>query len=82
MQILHTPLSLLQDLADEREDEEGEDRTPDERVDDHDQPPDDTVGGRAERAGDGIAGLAEEAALEDQEQDEMHHAQRHIGEQE
>lgn len=75
-------LGLLQDLADEREDEEREDCAPDEGVDDHDHPPDDAVGGRAECAGDGIAGLAEEAALEDQEQNEMHHAQRHIGEQE
>ena len=71
-------LFLLDHLADEREDEERENRAPDERVEDHERPPEDTVGGGAEGVGNGVAGLAEEAALEDQEQDEMHHAERDV----
>ncbi len=71
-------LRLLDDFAEEREDEEREDRAPDEGVEDHERPPEDTVGGGAESVGDGVAGLAEEAALEDQEQDEMHHAERDV----
>ena len=75
-------LLLLDDFAEEGEDEEREDGAPDERVENHERPPDDTVGGGAESVGDGVAGLAEETALEDQEQDEMHHAERDIREQE
>ena len=69
---------LLDHLADEREDEERENRTPDKGVEDHQPPPEDTFGGGAESVGNGVAGLSEEAALEDQEQDEMHHAERNV----
>ena len=71
-------LLLLDHVADEREDEERENRAPDEGVEDHERPPEDTFGGSAESVGNGVAGLAEEAALEDQEQDEMHHAERDV----
>ena len=71
-------LFLLDHLADEREDEEREDCAPDERVEDHERPPEDTARRGAESVGNGVAGLAEEAALEDQEQDEMHHAERDV----
>ena len=71
-------LLLLEDFAEEGEDEEGEDGAPDEGVEDHERPPEDTLGGGAESVGDGVAGLAEEAALEDQEQNEMHHAERDV----
>ena len=71
-------LLLLDHFADEREDEEREDCAPDEGVEDHERPPEDTLRGGAESVGNGVAGLAEEAALEDQEQDEMHHAERAV----
>ena len=71
----------LQHLADERKDEEREDRAPDEGVDDHDRPPEDAAGGCAEGAGDDVARLAKEAP-KDHEQHEMQHAQWHIGKQE
>ena len=71
----------LQDLANEREDEEREDCAPYERVDDHDYPPENAAGGCAEGIGDDVAWLTKES-LEEQEQNEMHHAQRYIGEQE
>ena len=71
-------LFLLDHLADEREDEERENRAPNEGVEDHERPPEDTARRGAESVGDGVAGLAEEAALEDQEQDEMHHAERDV----
>lgn len=74
-------IGLLEELADQREDEEREDRTPDEGVDDHQRPPQDAAGGNPERAGDSVAGLAEEA-LENQEADEVDDAQRNVGEQE
>ena len=71
-------LLLLDHFADEREDEEREDCTPDKGVEDHERPPEDTARRGAESVGNGVAGLAEEAALEDQEQDEMHHAERDV----
>jgi len=71
-------LLLLDDFAEEGEDEEGEDGTPDEGVEDHERPPDDTVGGGAEGVGDGVAGLAEEAALEEQEEDKVDDAERNV----
>ena len=69
---------LLDDFAEEGEDEEGEDGTPDERVEDHERPPEDTIGGGAEGVGNGVAGLAEEAALEEQEEDEVDDAERNV----
>ena len=73
---------LLDHLADEREDEERENRTPDEGVEDHERPPEDTARRGAESVGNGVAGLAEEAALEDQEQDEVDDAKRDVSEEE
>ena len=69
---------LREHFAEEGEDEEGEDGTPDERVEDHERPPEHPARGCAECVGNGVAGLSEEAALEDQEQDEMHHAERDV----
>ena len=71
-------LLLLDDFAEEGEDEEGEDGAPDERVEDHERPPEDTVGGGAESVGDGVAGLAEEAALEEQEENKGNDAERNV----
>ena len=71
----------LQDLADERKDEEREYRAPDEGVDDHQPPPENASGRRAKGVGDDVARLPKEA-LEYQETDEMYHAQRNIGKQE
>ena len=71
-------LFLLDHLADEREDEEREDRTPDERVEDHQHPPEDTFGGSAESVCHRVAGLAEEAALEEQEEDKVDDAERNV----
>lgn len=73
-------LLLLDHFADEREDEEREDCAPDEGVEDHERPPEDTARRGAESVGNGVAGLAEEAALEDQEQDEVDDAKRDIRE--
>ncbi len=70
---------LLYDLPDEREHEEREHRAPDKGVEDHDHPPDGAAARRAEGVGHDESRLAEEA-LEDEEQDEVQHAQRHIGE--
>lgn len=72
---------LLENFADEREDEERNDCAPDEGVEDHDGPPDYAATGSAEGIGDNVAWLAEEAA-DDDEQHKMQDAQRHIGEQE
>ena len=69
---------LLDHLADEREDEERENRAPDERVEDHQHPPEDTFGGSAESVCHRVAGLAEEAALEEQEEDEVDDAERDV----
>lgn len=69
---------LLNDFAEEGEDEEREDGAPDERVEDHESPPEDTVGGGAESVGNGVAGLAEEAALEEQEEDKVDDAERDV----
>ena len=71
-------LLLLDDFAEEGEDEEGEDGTPDERVEDHERPPEDSFGGGAEGVGNGVAGLAEEAALEEQEEDKVDDAERNV----
>ena len=73
---------LLDDFAEEGEDEEREDGAPDERVEDHERPPEDTVGGGSEGVGNGVAGLAEEAALEEQEEDKVDDAERNVCEQE
>lgn len=76
-------MPLLQDLADEGEDEEGEDGAPKEGVDDHHDPPEEAAVGGAEGVGDGVARLPEELrALEDQEADEVNDTQRNIREQE
>ena len=75
-------LPLLDDFAEEGEDEEREDGAPDEGVEDHERPPEDTLGGGAESVGDGVAGLAEEAALEEQEEDEVDDAERDVCEEE
>ena len=69
---------LLNDLAEEGEDEEGEDGAPDEGVEDHEHPPEDTLGGGAESVGNCVAGLAEETALEEQEEDEVDDAERDV----
>ena len=71
----------FKELADEGEDKEREDCAPDKGVDDHYGPPDDAAGRRAKSSGDNITRLAKEA-LEDNEQHKMHHAKRHVGEQE
>ena len=71
-------LFLLDHFADEREDEEREICAPDERVENHERPPEDTARRGAESVGNGVAGLAEEAALEDQEQDEVDDAERDV----
>ena len=72
---------LLYDLPEERKDEEREDRAPDERVEDHDHPPQYATARRAKGVGHDEPRLAEET-LEDEEQDEVQHAKRHVGEQE
>ena len=69
---------LLDHLADEREDEERENRAPDEGVEDHERPPEDTARRGAESVGNGVAGLSEEAALEDQEEDEVDDPERNV----
>ena len=56
----------FKELADEREDKEREDCTPDKGVDDHYDPPDDAAGRCAKNIGYDVARLAEEA-LEDHE---------------
>ena len=71
-------LLLLDHFADEGEDEERENRTPDEGVEDHERPPEDTARRGTKRIGHRVAGLSEDAALEDQKQDEMHHAERDV----
>ena len=71
-------LPLLDDFAEEGEDEEREDCAPDEGVEDHERPPEDTAGRGAESVGNGVAGLAEEAALEEQEEDEVDDAERNV----
>ncbi len=71
-------LFLLDHFADEREDEERENRAPDEGVEDHERPPEDPFGGGAESVGNGVAGLAEEAVLEEQEEDEVDDAERNV----
>jgi len=71
----------FKELADEGEDKEREDCTPDKGVDDHYGPPDDAAGGRSENIGNDVARLAEEA-LEDNKQHKMHRTQWHVGEQE
>ena len=71
-------LLLLDDFAEEGEDEERENRTPDKGVEDHERPPEDSFGGGAESVGNGVAGLAEEAALEEQEEDEVDDAERDV----
>ena len=73
---------LLDHFADEREDEERENRAPDKGVEDHERPPEDTARRGAESVGNGVARLSEETALEDQEQDEVDDAKRDIREQE
>ena len=75
-------LPLLNDFAEDGEDEEREDGAPDERVEDHERPPEDTLGGGAEGVGDGVAGLAEEAVLEEQEEDKVDDAERDVCEEE
>ena len=75
-------LPLLDDFAEEGEDEEREDGAPDEGVEDHERPPEDTLRGGAEGVGDGVAGLSEEAALEEQEEDEVDDAERDVCEEE
>ena len=70
---------LLQHFSDEREDEERENRAPDEGINDHQHPPENAAGGCADGIGDDVARLAKET-LENQEADEMRHAQRHISE--
>ena len=73
-------LLSLQQLTDEREDEEREDRAPDKGIDDHQHPPEQASGGCAEGIGDDVAWLTKEP-LEEQEEYKMHHAQRDIREQ-
>ena len=75
-------LPLLDDFAEEGEDEEREDGAPDEGVEDHERPPEDTLRGGAEGVGNGVAGLAQEAALEEQEEDEVDDAERDVCEEE
>ena len=75
-------LLLLDDLAEEGEDEEREDGAPDEGVEDHERPPENTLRGGAESVGNGVAGLSEEAALEEQEEDKVDDAERDICEEE
>ena len=57
---------LLDDLAEEREDKQGENRAPDERVEDHQHPPQHTTRRSPQRARHGIPGLTKET-LEYQE---------------
>lgn len=71
------PGALLEELAQEGEHEEGEDCAPDERVEDHKHPPERPAVGRAQRVRNRVSRLPQEA-LEDQEQDEVQHAQRHV----
>ena len=73
-------LPLLDDFAEEGEDEEREDGAPDEGVEDHERPPEDTLRGGAEGTRDSVAGLAEETALEDQEEHEVDDAERDVRE--
>ena len=62
---------LLDDFAEEGEDEKREDCTPNERVENHERPPNHSARGGAESVGNGVAGLAEETALEEQEEDKV-----------
>ena len=55
-------LVLLDDFADERENEKGEDCAPNKRVDDHYSPPDDAASSGTENIGDNVPRLAEETA--------------------
>ena len=71
---------LLEDLADEREDEERKHRAPHERVDHHDHPPEYSTRRSANGVGHNVPRLSEET-LEDYEQNKVQHAQRHIGKQ-
>ena len=71
-------LLLLNDFAEEGEDEEGEDGTPDERVEDHERPPEHPARGCAKSVGNDVAGLAEEAALEEQKEDKVDDAERDV----
>ena len=71
-------LPLLDDFAEEWEDEERENCAPDKGVEDHERPPEDTARRGAESVGNGVAGLSEEAALEDQEQDKVDDAERDV----
>lgn len=74
--------TLLQQLADEREDEERKHRAPQERVDDHQHPPEDAAGSRAKCIRHGISRLPKECRiLEHEEADEVNDAQRHVREQ-
>ena len=75
------PVRLLYDFPDEGKDEEREDSAPDKGVEDHDHPPDGTAARRAEGVGHDESRLAEKP-LEDEEQDEVQHAKRHVGKQE
>ena len=74
-------LLLLDDLAEEGEDEEREDGAPDEGVEDHDDPPEDAAVRGAQGACHDGTGPTEEAA-EDDEQDEVDDAQGNVGEEE
>ena len=71
--------NLLQNLAEERGDEDGKDCTPKEGVDHHHHPPKRTAGGSSESVGYGIAGLSEKLrAFEYQKANEMNNAERNI----
>ena len=76
--ILYLLRRLLDDFAEEGEDEEREDGAPDEGVEDHERPPADTACRGAKSVGDGVAGLAEEAALEEQEENKVYDAERNV----
>ena len=73
--------SLLQHLAEDGEDEEGESSAPDEGVEDHERPPDDVADGCAEDVGDNVARLAKES-LQEHKQHKMNHAKRDVCKQE
>ena len=69
---------LLDDFAEEGEDEEGEDGAPDEGVEDHESPPEDTVGRGAKSVGNDVAWLTEETALEEKEEDKVDDTERNV----
>ena len=73
-------MALLQQLFEERDDDKRDYAAPDERVEDHHQPPEDAAAGCTEKSGEVITGFAEESP-EDDEENEVQHAQRHIREQ-